>query len=48
MLVVVCAFAMLDLGGAGMVDLPAAGCWRLTMRWSARSDGLDLRYATPR
>jgi hypothetical protein len=33
-------------GGPGPsgIDLPAPGCWRLTLRWSGRSDELDLRY----
>jgi hypothetical protein len=33
-------------GGPGPsgIDLPAAGCWRLKLRWSGRSDRLDLRY----
>ncbi len=30
--------------GPSIIDLPAAGCWRLTLRWSGRSDQLDLRY----
>jgi hypothetical protein len=30
--------------GPSLVDLPAAGCWRLALRWSGRSDTLDLRY----
>jgi hypothetical protein len=30
--------------GPSIVDLPAPGCWRLTLRWSGRSDWLDLRY----
>jgi hypothetical protein len=30
--------------GPSIVDLPAAGCWRLTLRWSGRSDVVDLRY----
>jgi hypothetical protein len=34
--------------GPSIVNLPAAGCWRLTMRWSGRSDGLDLQYAATR
>ena len=35
------------LGGPGpsIIDLPAAGCWRLTLRWSHTTDVLDLRYA---
>jgi hypothetical protein len=32
--------------GPSTVDLPAAGCWRLTLRWSGRSDELDLQYVT--
>ena len=27
------------------IDLPAPGCWRLTLRWSGRTDELDLQYA---
>jgi hypothetical protein len=30
--------------GPSIVDLPAPGCWRLTLRWGGRSDRLDLRY----
>ncbi len=30
--------------GPSIIDLPAAGCWRLTLRWSGRRDTLDLRY----
>ena len=26
---------------------PAPGCWRLTLRWSGRTDELDLRYVRP-
>jgi hypothetical protein len=29
--------------GPSTVNLPA-GCWRLTLRWSGRSDQIDLRY----
>jgi len=29
--------------GPSLVDLPA-GCWHLTLRWSGRTDSLDLRY----
>jgi hypothetical protein len=29
--------------GPSYVDLPA-GCWRLSLRWAGRTDGLDLRY----
>lgn len=34
------------VGGPGPsgIDLPAPGCWRLTLRWSGRTDALDLRY----
>jgi hypothetical protein len=30
--------------GPSIVDLPAPGCWRLKLRWSGRSDSLDLEY----
>jgi hypothetical protein len=30
--------------GPSIINLPAAGCWRLTLTWSGRSDTLDLRY----
>ncbi len=30
--------------GPSIVNLPAAGCWRLTLRWSGRTDRLDLEY----
>jgi hypothetical protein len=34
------------VGGPGPsgINLPAPGCWRLTLRWSGRTDQLDLRY----
>jgi hypothetical protein len=32
--------------GPSIINLPSAGCWRLKLRWSGRSDTLDLRYAT--
>jgi hypothetical protein len=34
------------VGGPGPsgTDLPVPGCWRLTLRWSGRTDELDLRY----
>lgn len=38
------------LGGPGpsIINLPAAGCWRLTLTWSGHSDAMDVRYvATP-
>ena len=31
--------------GPSIINLPAAGCWRLTLRWSGRTDTLDLVYA---
>ena len=31
--------------GPSIIDLPAAGCWRMTLTWSGRTDSLDLRYA---
>jgi hypothetical protein len=35
------------VGGPGPsgVNLPAPGCWRVTLRWSGRTDELDLQYA---
>ena len=35
------------VGGPGPsgINLPAPGCWRLTLRWSGRTDELDLQYA---
>ncbi len=32
--------------GPSIIDLPRAGCWHLTLRWSGRLDTLDLRYAS--
>ena len=34
--------------GPSIVNLPAAGCWRLTLRWSGRVDTLDLAYVKVR
>ncbi|MFG2071190.1 hypothetical protein [Nonomuraea maritima] len=36
-------------GGPGPsgVDLPQAGCWHLTLRWSGHVDTLRLRYVKP-
>ncbi len=34
--------------GPSIVDLPRAGCWHLTLRWSGHTDSLDLAYAAPR
>ena len=33
--------------GPSIVNLPAAGCWRLTLRWSGWTDHIDLRYTHP-
>jgi hypothetical protein len=33
--------------GPSVVDLPAPGCWRLTLSWSGHTDTLDLDYARP-
>lgn len=33
--------------GPSIIDLPAAGCWRLILRWSGWTDQLDLRYNPP-
>jgi hypothetical protein len=30
--------------GPSIVDLPAAGCWRFTLRWADRTDTVDLAY----
>jgi hypothetical protein len=30
--------------GPSIVDVPAAGCWRLTLTWPGHSDSLDLLY----
>ena len=39
----------LVIGGPGpsIIDLPAAGCWRLSLAWSGRRDQLDLTYRPP-
>jgi hypothetical protein len=31
--------------GPSIIDLPAAGCWHLELRWSGRTDTMDLVYA---
>jgi hypothetical protein len=31
--------------GPSIINLPAAGCWRLALRWAGHSDTLDVRYA---
>jgi hypothetical protein len=33
--------------GPSIVDVPSAGCWRLTFSWSGRHDTLDLDYTSP-
>jgi hypothetical protein len=33
--------------GPSIINLPEAGCWRLTLRWSGWTDQLDLSYAHP-
>ena len=33
--------------GPSIVDLPDAGCWRLTLTWADRTDRLDLEYVRP-
>jgi hypothetical protein len=30
--------------GPSIINLPASGCWRLTLHWSGRVDSLDLDY----
>ena len=34
--------------GPSIINLPASGCWRLTLRWSGRVDSLDLDYVANR
>jgi hypothetical protein len=31
--------------GPSIIDLPAAGCWRLDLKWAGHRDTLDVRYA---
>ncbi|TDC35157.1 hypothetical protein E1211_16165 [Micromonospora sp. 15K316] len=31
--------------GPSIIDLPRAGCWHLELRWSGRTDTMDLVYA---
>ena len=31
--------------GPSIINLPAAGCWRLALHWAGQSDTLDVRYA---
>lgn len=38
----------LDLGpGPSIVDMPSAGCWRLSLAWAGRRDSIDLEYGAP-
>jgi hypothetical protein len=30
--------------GPSIINLPAAGCWRLSLAWSGHTDSLDLDY----
>jgi hypothetical protein len=30
--------------GPSIIDLPRAGCWRLTLRWAGYTDEMDLVY----
>ena len=30
--------------GPSIIDMPAAGCWQFTLRWSGHADTLDLPY----
>ncbi len=34
------------VGGPGPsgIEMPVAGCWRMTLKWSGRTDSLELRY----
>ena len=34
--------------GPSIIDLPAAGCWRLALSWSGKTDTLDLSYGRAR
>jgi hypothetical protein len=34
--------------GPSYLNLPVPGCWRLSLRWSGRSDELDLDYSARR
>jgi hypothetical protein len=31
--------------GPSLIDMPAAGCWQFTLRWSGHTDTVDLPYA---
>jgi hypothetical protein len=32
--------------GPSIIDLPRAGCWRLTLTWSGHVDTMDLTYSS--
>ncbi|MFJ8580393.1 hypothetical protein [Micromonospora sp. NPDC093277] len=34
--------------GPSIIDLPRSGCWHLDLRWSGRTDTMDLVYADGR
>ncbi len=34
--------------GPSIINMPAAGCWRFTLRWGGRRDAIDLRYVANR
>ena len=38
------------IGGPGpsIINMPAAGCWRFTLRWAGQRDSMDLTYAANR
>jgi hypothetical protein len=38
------------MGGPGpsIINLPVAGCWRFRLRWSGRTDTIDLRFVANR
>jgi hypothetical protein len=31
--------------GPSIIDMPTAGCWQFTLRWSGHTDTVDLPYA---
>ena len=33
--------------GPSITDMPQAGCWHLELRWSGRTDTMDLTYGAP-
>ncbi|MGA9762685.1 MAG: hypothetical protein WBQ14_09700 [Gaiellaceae bacterium] len=34
--------------GPSIINLPAAGCWRFSLRWGSASDSVDLAYVANR